>query len=1145
VNQFSDELYLKLTQGPAFLLLGQDYLRLESGRDPLLSEVLRKYGKVGVEPPDYRQILEGEAQKSSEEALDWMGERCRRFLIPEWLKIVASFQWNGVYTSAIDDICLKAFEAPWRELQPVANEKIKPTASRTNLHYTFLFGKLNWPDDDKTGQPPLSRREFNNRKPVAVKLADRLPELITYFGVLVIEGYAGLRDWLAPQDLFPVVDKLSSGQTHIFSVTDELRQNEDISDLCNTGKLVIHTESLASYLFNAQTGGFIQLGQPVEEEKSGRRIHIDKKTITIPQNIWNDVLKSAIILDDAILIPPPPISVRKRASEFCNFLLNSSTRTVWSGYERGFYFQRDFETKLTDLVNKELISNEPSRKPIIIHGSTATGKTVALGYLAYKIHKNKKRPVIFIEQKSQSSYIKYDIDLFFEWLESNYEEVPKTLLIWDGMQKIDEYQEFIEFLDGRGHNNFLLVGSCYSIKKPKWLPKDNIIECPSRLGGDNTDEIIRFENFIKPFSSYLAEQISGSNLEKEDYFLALLYRLFKNAHYSIKEGLPKELSNQIYQLKEILNSEQDKSLISGSSLLAEAFLKAKLIPEKPVFLMNIEEIGGEELTQLDRVINLVIVAGQFNIKVPFQVIMRAIGQEGVYKFASLFQEIDIIQWIEDRATGNISLCPRHSVEAKVLVRVRLGGLQFEIDYIKELLLQVRDNGDTFNNPQISFAIELIQNLTNQHIERFYKYLDQIAKALDERDKSDVQNPALMLQEAKLLREFVVQTYNREKYFPENSEQLLDQAIDLVYKSIELVNVDKKQQLSTHLVELATILGRKAQLILEVVKDNQKAIQIFNQSRHLSLEALTVNPENYYAAGTIGWATEYFLKSGVLDPETIGEACNDFRNAYMLAYENLNNDFEPEVLETFRLQIAKITENNQEVKQAFEILRSCNSSLGYYIQAFSIVEKLWPFNQKISQSERHLCEDAVNYLEVHRQEISRSKDTRALYLLLKLWWLWKTGLPMFSETRQTVNLSGEEWEYCNNLVIALRNDSKFRNNPSLMYFNGLATFHLGQINESLIIFRNLRFEADSINSSRRRIRYYLASSSDGQPKKYSGLIRGSDRKGSVWVPEFAKEIKFIPIEFFAGRAKDISQDKNLPEFHIAFSFLGPIVDKVKP
>lgn len=1140
VKQTSDELYLKLTQGPAFLLLGQDYLRLESGRDPFLSEVLRKYGKASTQPPDYKQIFEGEAQSSSEEALNWMRERCKRFSVPEWLKTVASFAWNGVYASAIDDIWLEAFDTEWRELQPVVNEKIKPTAARKNLHCTFLFGKLNWPDDDKTGQPPLSRRDFNRRKPVAVKLADRLPELITYFGVLVIEGYAGERDWFAPQDLFPIVDKLSTRQAHIFSVTDELVQNEDISDLVKSDKLVLHRENLASYLLQAETDGFIQLGQRPEEEESGRRIQIEGKILTVPKNTWKQVSKSAVILDDAVLIPPPPISEAKRYSEFRDFLFNSSIKPVWSGYERSFSFPRDFEKKLNEVVNRELESNEHSKKPIILQGQTATGKTVALGSLAYRIRKTRKRPVLFIEQKYQQSYVNYDIDEFFDWISNNYQGLPKTLVVWDGMLKIDEYYEILQFLDGRGHNNLVLVGSCYPQKRPKWLPMEYIIESPAHLGSSDETEILRFREFINKFDSYLGKRIAEENLEKEDYFLSLLYRVLPPTRSGIREGLRKELSNQIHQVRESLNRVQEDPSVSVSPIV-KAFLKAKLIPERPVFLL--ETLDGE-MTQLDRIIDLVMVAGQFNLKVPFQLVMRAIDHEVLYNFASLFKGIDIIQWLEDPVTGNVAFSSRNAVEAKVLAGERLGGAKFEIQYIKELILEVRDSGDPANNPQIKFAIEIIQNISNEANKgRFYKHFSNIAETLREREARDVPNPALMLQEARLLREFVVETNKRKQSYPDNAAQLLEQAESVLRQSIDLL--ESKQPRSTHYVELATVVARKAQLTLEKSQNTQDAIQLFKESRELAIEALALNPENYYAAGTIGWATDYFLNSGILDLQSIGEACVDFRNAYTMAYENLNSDFEPEVLEEFRLKIANIIENTTEIKQAFEALRARNSSLGYYIQAFNLVEKLWPFNQKITnEADRSLCKEAVNYLEAHRQDISKSRDTRALYLLLKLWWMWKTGLPMFGEARQTVKLSSDEWEYCHRLVMELRSNPKLRDNPSLMYFNGLATFHLGLEHDALRIFGDLQLEAASINSNRRRIRYYLASSSDGQPKKYSGLVRGSERKRTVWVAEFQKEITFIPIEFFGGRTQDIPPDKNLPEFHIAFSFLGPIVDRVK-
>jgi hypothetical protein len=282
----------------------------------------------------------------------------------------------------------------------------------------------------------------------------------------------------------------------------------------------------------------------------------------------------------------------------------------------------------------------------------------------------------------------------------------------------------------------------------------------------------------------------------------------------IREGLRKELSNQIHQVRESLNRVQEDSSVSVSPIV-KAFLKAKLIPEQPVFLLDSREFLGEEMPQLDRIINLVMVAGQFNLKVPFQIVMRAIGNEGLYNFASLFKGIDIIQWLEDPVTGNVAFSSRNALEAKVLAGERLGGAQFEIQYIKELIIEVRIVAILLIIPN-KFAIEIIQNISNEANKgRFYKYFSDIAETLREREARDVQNPALMLQEARLLREFVVETNKRRQSYPDNAAQLLEQAESVLCQSIDLL--ESKQSRSTHYVELATVVGRKAQLTLKSYK----------------------------------------------------------------------------------------------------------------------------------------------------------------------------------------------------------------------------------------------------------------------------------------------------------------------------------------
>jgi hypothetical protein len=51
----------RLQAGPAFLLLGQRYLSLETGSDPLLGEITRRYGPELVDKADYFTLFGGTA----------------------------------------------------------------------------------------------------------------------------------------------------------------------------------------------------------------------------------------------------------------------------------------------------------------------------------------------------------------------------------------------------------------------------------------------------------------------------------------------------------------------------------------------------------------------------------------------------------------------------------------------------------------------------------------------------------------------------------------------------------------------------------------------------------------------------------------------------------------------------------------------------------------------------------------------------------------------------------------------------------------------------------------------------------------------------------------------------------------------------
>ena len=206
----------RLNKGPAVLFLGQDYLRSDTGTDPLLLEVENRFGGSPT-TPSYNQILESAAFQSGDAALDWMSERCRRLSPPEWLQSVAAFPWSSVFSSAIDPIWLPIFRNGWRDVASIYDDEYFPRDPRNRrvLHCTFLFGSLNQTEPKQ--RAPLSQFEFFRRKQIAGNLVQRLPDTMTPMGVLAVEGYKGENDWFSLPDLYAVLQAMGPGQVHLFS----------------------------------------------------------------------------------------------------------------------------------------------------------------------------------------------------------------------------------------------------------------------------------------------------------------------------------------------------------------------------------------------------------------------------------------------------------------------------------------------------------------------------------------------------------------------------------------------------------------------------------------------------------------------------------------------------------------------------------------------------------------------------------------------------------------------------------------------------------------------------------------------------------------------------------------------------------------
>ena len=334
-------------------------------------------------------------------SLSWMSERCRRLSPSLWLQSVTEFAWNGVVSSAIDPIWLSAFRNEWRQVAPIYDDEYFPRnpRDRSELHCTFLFGSLN--QTEPSHRPPLSQFEYVTRQQTARNLLQRLPDMLTPLGVLAIEAYDPEVDWLSLTDLYPIFQNLAQGQIHYFSVHDHWLSNPFLAELVRTGKVVTHKGTLGQALSHASTQGMIKPGFRQEWASGVRRVTLEDISIPIPRDIWNRISKFGTLLDDEALAPPSSISDEARYWEFRRFLFECGIRPLWSGYARGLAFHREFEDQLREVTVARLRRETFNNHPIIVHGQTGTGKTVALGSLAHRIASSGAFPAVFIERKVQ------------------------------------------------------------------------------------------------------------------------------------------------------------------------------------------------------------------------------------------------------------------------------------------------------------------------------------------------------------------------------------------------------------------------------------------------------------------------------------------------------------------------------------------------------------------------------------------------------------------------------------------------------------------------------------------------------------------------------------------------------------------------
>lgn len=1108
----------------SILFLGQDYLRLGNTVNEFVEQLKLKNMIVG--DSNY-QVLLDKKLGDTHKAIIEMQEICKNIKVNWELEEIAKFPWSSIFTSAVDNVIIRNFRTQYREFHTICTDKDWPHnyCSKSRLHGTFIFGNII--EEATNDIPPLADMiMFARKKREAINLLSRIEQIITPFGTLIIDGYNPKEDWIKIEDWFPILDRLNVGQIHFFSFKEEYREYY-LDYLIQEGKVICHADSLANYLFIGEKEGFINLDSVDGfSDTECRTVTLKDKVISIDRKKWNDISEVAEILDDSISVVPRQISNYKKYEEYRRFLADSSTQACWVAYGRKFNFIRDFQNKLEISIKRYLSSSNIDMPPILVAGQTGIGKTVALRGIAYKLKKENMCPIIFISNKI-NKIVYEEIDIFCNWLEK--QGVEKTLIIWDGMLTPESsYIELNNFLIGRGRK-VIIVGSCYNDENSSIQESDAVVQVPIVIRGKERD---RFYSYLKEVDEDINEYIVANNIfvnQLDNNFLVSLYRLLPDTRGSLRKGLSREVE---HTEKKIFKELQNEDSMIYMNDIAIQLLKNKLVSQQQI-LETILDKDCQGKYNLNLIIYLVMVPGQFGFSIPLELLLRTIGNGFSQEIVQLIEKVDLFRCIEDNL-GNSYIAPRHTLEAKIIVE-NLHDLHKEIEYIKNIILNVKDGGYQ-NDIEIQFIVNLIKYIgPNSKVDNPYKnYYSEISEVLQKlRETRNIENDSLMVQESMFLRESLRTS---------NCDKNINEKIDVLVKGEEILRriLDNRGGLSPKfessiLIELASNLGYKSKEMIKSETELNLCKTNFEQIKKILSKAKVLDPNTDHVIDVMLWVTRDILS---------GYEGNDInwklevQNEALHTIEKAESEEDIDRIENFesnKHRIYKIIKETELEEDAFNKLLEMKSSLGIYVNACKQIETINGQKEKNIDFMSEQYMEVVEYINGYQDKFKL--DGRTQYLRLKYWWKSKVKKDFFEGERQRIGFNEEEWRYAFELINNLLNLEEQYNTPTLKYLKGLCEFHLGDIRACLNTFAELR--EYKLASSRRIKKSHIASKRNGEAMKFNGKIVsvGKD-KGKIYVEELNENIIFFKSTF---ENREIKERDSISGFHIAFNLIGLTVD----
>lgn len=1091
-----------------YLFEGQDSY---GDRNPVLDLLCDEYKVEGKKQQKFSVLFE-----VSELNITWLQDKISYMPIPDDFVHMSNIPWNGIITSSVDSMLKRAMRTTWRRTEAVhgvKNLERKSICDRDNLIIGELFGGLC--GANKENLVPMSKKELRSVRLDAVAMLRHYGEIAGGSkSVLMISHYNPIDDWLVMDDMLAFIDYANFRQILYFGES-QCQNNEEWAEMVHEGRIIEIESSLAEYITYLEENKLLSVDELLLNRRNNKRVFVKGHSYSIPMDIYSEISKQVILLDDSILID----EIEDREKDFEKFLASSDINPLWKGYAAGFYAFRDKDNDLISSI-KIAIKSAFQSKPIVVFGQAGSGKSTMIGQAAYTLKCDKNYPVLFISQCVNS--VEYPvIDKICEWLQESC-KAECVVIFWDKsvyQKEIDAYIHLKNWLASKGRN-IVIIGTSHGTSDEKAMGNCTPLNINPKLSDSEIN------NVLSIYNDYSGDSMSREQFVRigQEHLLISLYRLLQNARQKINKSIVDEAKNDRSVLENVLERMVEYGNYPFIDLLKNLEIPADVADDDIAVVKS----------DMTMIMDMVCIAGKYNLSIPLNMIFSYYGYRHAAKIYNLVDEMDFFMVWED-VYGHWLIKTRNDVEADVVVRATI---KDKDEFIKIICSMVESasasNEDNNSYKDLDFIADLVRSIgpNGQAKEEYQKFYSKIADVLKEQRENGIYNDRIVLQEVMFRRESIrVLDCNADKLdIIKEAEEVIEGQIILMNRQKTKIN---KEKLGKFLGEKVSCLGTELKVLCGTKDlDDMEVVTKFKALTENAYEVMNCLPESTYSIDVLSWAGEAVLandrlreRTRVMIYSTVLEAFEQYRIINGSNYD----------IEAYNKGIHRIADTAGDVELAektYQELLGENSTAGIFFRAKKCLGEV-SFYSPAGNRERSIIDHALQVFEENKKLVYQ--NTACLYMMLQLYWLKYTGKPLLYKEKDTVHLAPNEWQNIISITEQLFKLQPDWDYPVPRYIYAIALFHIGNTFGSQKIFRRLK----NINYpfDKRIVINYLATGENKKAKKYVGKIsRFGDKEKETFIsiPDLGIEVPYFNNTF---AQKHTTLNEPIDGIKLGFNMLG--------